>query len=110
MTWWRGIHRLNSTSVTIGSGTTPLASHEVDDPLMTLGMDLGMGLGIGLNDRRVRAEVWIPSLTRDFARANLTCRAHNNNITEPLSTTITLDLYRESGSSPAQRSGLGVWL
>ncbi|XP_047492059.1 nephrin-like [Penaeus chinensis] len=60
---------------------------------MTLGMDMGMGLGIGLSDRRVRAEVRIPSLTRDFARANLTCRAHNNNITEPLSTTITLDLY-----------------
>ncbi|XP_042884590.1 nephrin-like [Penaeus japonicus] len=93
VTWWRGPHLLPSTSVTIGSGTTPLASHEVDDPLMTLGMDLGMGLGIGLNERRVRAEVRIPSLTRDYARANLTCRAQNNNITEPLSTAIMLDLY-----------------
>ncbi|XP_069936889.1 nephrin-like [Cherax quadricarinatus] len=50
-------------------------------------------VGVGVGVRQVRTEVNIPALTRDYIHANLTCRATNNNITEPLSTTMALLLY-----------------
>lgn len=65
-----------------------LASHEDND-----GDDVMMTLGVGVGVRYVRTVLNIPALTPDYAHANITCRASNNNITKPLRTSVFLELY-----------------
>ncbi|XP_069957875.1 protein turtle homolog B-like isoform X2 [Cherax quadricarinatus] len=86
VTWWRGSTLLANRSLVLGQDGTLLSSQEVNGGRL-------MRLGVGVGVMYVRTELTIPSLTRDYARANLTCKASNNNITEALSTTISLDVY-----------------
>ncbi|XP_042233693.1 hemicentin-2-like isoform X1 [Homarus americanus] len=52
---------------------------------------MGVGVGVSMPQSEDRGEH--PGLNRKFVHANLTCRATNNNITRPLSTTLALILY-----------------
>ncbi|XP_069936035.1 synaptogenesis protein syg-2-like [Cherax quadricarinatus] len=83
VTWWRGSRLLANRSITLGHQEEPPTPHAMNHALV----------GVGVGVRQVRTEVNIPALTRDYIHANLTCRATNNNITEPLSTTMALLLY-----------------
>nr|XP_045594080.1 uncharacterized protein LOC123755425 [Procambarus clarkii] len=87
VTWWKGASLLTNTSVSVGEDGTLLASQEEGD-------DVVHTVGVGVGVRYVRTALIIPALTTDYAHANITCRASNNNITEPLSTTLYLELYR----------------
>ncbi|XP_071527602.1 neural cell adhesion molecule 1-like isoform X2 [Panulirus ornatus] len=91
VTWWKGTTLLSNRSVTVGQDGTLLASHEEGD-------DVVLTVGVGVGVRYVRTVLTIPALTRDFAHANITCRASNNNITEPLSTTLYLEVYTRPAS------------
>ncbi|XP_069177783.1 synaptogenesis protein syg-2-like [Procambarus clarkii] len=91
VTWWKGSSLLSNRSVTVGEDGTLLASHEEGD-------DVVHTVGVGVGVRYVRTVLTIPALTRDYAHANITCRASNNNITEPLSTTLYLELYTHPAS------------
>ncbi|XP_069168527.1 synaptogenesis protein syg-2 [Procambarus clarkii] len=86
VTWWKGASLLTNTSVSVGEDGTLLASQEEGD-------DVVHTVGVGVGVRYVRTALIIPALTTDYAHANITCRASNNNITEPLSTTLYLELY-----------------
>ncbi|KAK6996205.1 hypothetical protein SK128_024578, partial [Halocaridina rubra] len=88
VSWWNGNILLANRSLTMGEDGSLLASKEVSYSIST---DMGMKKGAGV--QHVRTELTIPSLTRDYAHANLTCKASNNYISEPLSTTLSLDVY-----------------
>ncbi|XP_071514966.1 uncharacterized protein [Panulirus ornatus] len=77
VTWWRGSTLLANRSVILRHDDGARAPSS----------------GVGVGVRQVRTELSIPALTRDYLHANLTCRASNNNITEPHSTTLALDVY-----------------
>ncbi|XP_050687066.1 nephrin-like [Eriocheir sinensis] len=83
VTWWRGPHLLANRSRVLGEGGTLLPERR--------GSENSLQVNVGA--RYVRTELIIDELSRDFARANLTCRASNNNLTDPLHTTVSLDLY-----------------
>lgn len=83
VTWWRGPHLLANRSLVLGE----------DGSLLSARHPGGTGLQVSVGVHHVRTELTIPALTRDYYRANLTCRASNNNLTEPLHTTVSLDLY-----------------
>ncbi|XP_071531182.1 LOW QUALITY PROTEIN: protein turtle homolog B-like [Panulirus ornatus] len=85
VSWWRGSHLLANRSLVLGEDGALLTSQDASVGLMTN--------EVGMTVRHVRTELTIPALSRDYARANLTCKASNNNITEALSTTISLDVY-----------------
>ncbi|XP_069958180.1 roundabout homolog 3-like [Cherax quadricarinatus] len=91
VTWWKGTTLLSNRSVSVGEDGTLLASHEEGD-------DVVHTVGVGVGVRYVRTALIIPALTRDYAHANITCRASNNNITEPMSTTLYLELYTRPAS------------
>ncbi|KAG7154807.1 putative CD80-like C2-set and Ig-3 immunoglobulin domains-containing protein [Homarus americanus] len=99
VTWWRGNHLLANRSLVLGQDGTLLASQEVNGGRL-MSVDVGMGV------MYVRTELTIPELTRDYARANLTCKASNNNITEALSTTISLDLIKHLELGLCQPQGV----
>ncbi|XP_069943894.1 contactin-2 isoform X3 [Cherax quadricarinatus] len=89
VTWWRGSVLLsNSSSSSSSSSNSQLLSPE-GSPGRLSASTTPTGMGV----KQVRAELSIPALTRDYLHANLTCRASNNNITEPLSTSLNLLLY-----------------
>ncbi|XP_037090114.1 hemicentin-1-like, partial [Pollicipes pollicipes] len=46
-----------------------------------------------MQDDSVRSELELPPLRRADLRANVTCQAANNNVTGPVSTTVTLDVF-----------------
>lgn len=58
-----------------------------------------MTVGVGVGVRYVRTVLTIPELTREYARANITCRASNNNITAPLRASLHIELYSKWRSS-----------
>ncbi|XP_045113418.1 neural cell adhesion molecule 1-like isoform X2 [Portunus trituberculatus] len=83
VTWWRGSELLANRSLVLGEDGSLLSARHAG----------GTGLQVSVGVHHVRTELTIPALTRNHARANLTCRASNNNLTEPLHTTVSLDLY-----------------
>ncbi|MPC46037.1 hypothetical protein E2C01_039746 [Portunus trituberculatus] len=85
VTWWRGSELLANRSLVLGEDGSLLSARHAG----------GTGLQVSVGVHHVRTELTIPALTRNHARANLTCRASNNNLTEPLHTTVSLDLYCE---------------
>ncbi|XP_069170194.1 protein turtle homolog B [Procambarus clarkii] len=85
VTWWRGSQLLANRSRVLDADGALLSSQDV--------VGGGRLMSVGVGAMHVRTELIIPALTRDYARANLTCKASNNNITEALSTTISLDVY-----------------
>lgn len=56
--------------------------HVIDDTYMTT------------FESTVRNDLWLPSLDRRDADATLTCEASNSNLTQPLTTSVTIDLLR----------------
>ena len=42
----------------------------------------------------VRNDLWIPALDRRDVDATITCEASNSNLTQPLTTSVTIDLLR----------------
>ncbi|XP_042229711.1 nephrin-like [Homarus americanus] len=98
VSWWKGSKLLSNRSVAVGEDGTLLASHEEGD-------DVVHTVGVGVGVRYVRTILLIPTLTRDYAHANITCRASNNNITEPLSTTLYLELYTRPASAVIKPPG-----
>jgi hypothetical protein len=44
----------------------------------------------------VRNDLWLPALDRRDLDATLTCEASNSNLSQPLTTSITIDLLRNS--------------
>ncbi|XP_066948944.1 kin of IRRE-like protein 2 isoform X2 [Macrobrachium rosenbergii] len=91
VSWWKGDQLLSNRSIVVGEDGTRLASEEEGDELF-----VGMGMEVGI--RHVRTMLSIPALSRDYARANISCKAANNNITEPLSTTLYLEVYTQPSS------------
>ncbi|XP_066942556.1 nephrin-like [Macrobrachium rosenbergii] len=89
VTWWRGDKLLANRSIIMGEDGSLLGQNEVSYSIST---DLGT-MQQGRNAKHVRTELTIPKLSRDYAHANLTCKASNNHISEPLSTTLSLDVY-----------------
>ncbi|XP_069173731.1 protein turtle homolog A-like [Procambarus clarkii] len=94
VTWWRGTTLLSNSSSSSshilshnGSPSRPAPANAINSSPAGVGAEMGVGV------RQVRAEVSIPALTRDYLHANLTCRANNNNITEPLSTSLAILLF-----------------
>lgn len=92
--WWRGSTLLANHSLVLGHETNSVHStaprpNGLVIPPTTNSLHLVSGVG------QVRTELSIPALTRDYVEANLTCRASNNNITEPLTTSLALLLYRQ---------------
>ena len=43
----------------------------------------------------VRNDLWIPALDRRDVDATITCEASNSNLTQPLTTSVTIDLLRK---------------
>ncbi|XP_071514967.1 protein turtle homolog B-like [Panulirus ornatus] len=103
VTWWRGATLLANHSVVLGQeepfhapsthapNSAMVASFSSPSSSSSSSFSPSSGVGVGV--RQVRTELSIPALTRDYLHANLTCRASNNNITEPLSTTLPLLLH-----------------
>ncbi|KAG7162552.1 Synaptogenesis protein syg-2-like 2, partial [Homarus americanus] len=97
VTWWRGSTLLANHSLILGhngpistSSSSSSSSSHASSPSHASSHAPSM---VGAGVRQVRTEVSVPALSRDYVHANLTCRATNNNITEPLSTTLALLLY-----------------
>ncbi|XP_068239987.1 neural cell adhesion molecule 1-like [Palaemon carinicauda] len=94
VSWWKINQLLSNRSIIAGEDGTCLASEEEGDEFF-----VGMGMEVGI--RHVRAMLSIPALTRDYARTNISCKATNNNITEPLSTTLYLEVYTRTKEGQA---------
>ncbi|MPC66507.1 hypothetical protein E2C01_060655 [Portunus trituberculatus] len=82
VTWWRGSTLLANNSQLTGYDKDALATFPAPPPPSA-------------SEGQVSTKLSIPALTRDYVQANLTCRAVNNNITAPLSTSLALLLHRE---------------
>lgn len=80
VTWWRGSTLLANNSLVTGYDREALAAFPAPPPPSA-------------SEGQVSTKLSIPALTRDYVQANLTCRATNNNITAPLSTSLALLLY-----------------
>lgn len=90
VTWWLGSTLLhNITTTVLGYDGPPPA---VPTPAQLLP---AAGAGTGALTRQVRAELSIPSITRDYVQSNLTCRASNTNLTQPLTVSLALLLHCE---------------
>ncbi|XP_050688401.1 hemicentin-2-like isoform X2 [Eriocheir sinensis] len=88
VTWWRGSTLLhNITTTVLGYDGPPPA---VPAPTQ---LPSAAGAGTGALTRQVRAELSIPSITRDYVQSNLTCRASNTNLTQPLVVSLALLLH-----------------
>lgn len=95
---------LADRSFVLGMDGTILASQEVDIvnrnrvPMAfeTSKKVPGLGFREGSGPPYVVTELTIPTLTKDHADINITCRASNNNLTAPMIKFISLSVYRES--------------
>ncbi|XP_042859976.1 hemicentin-2-like [Penaeus japonicus] len=95
VSWWKGSLLLANHSVVIGENNDYLHREVMND---------GMG-GLSNGLRQVKTKLMIPKIPRDFVHANLTCQASNNNITEPLSTTLSLNVMLRPSSVEIKSSG-----
>lgn len=92
VTWWHGSTLLHNITTTIlGYDGPPPAVPAATQPSAVA----GVGASAGATVRQVRAELSIQSITRDYVQSNLTCRASNTNLTQPLSVSLALLLHCE---------------
>lgn len=101
VSWWSGDTLLADRSYTLGMDGTILASQEMGIPArktIPAGYETkkrvpGMGFLEGSGPPYVVTELTIPTLTKDYAGVNLTCRAANSNLTKPIQQHVTLNVY-----------------
>ncbi|XP_076065557.1 nephrin-like isoform X2 [Oratosquilla oratoria] len=84
VTWWAGRRMLSNQSHIVADDGTLLASQPMPSSDAT--------------KSHVISKLRIPSLSREDSKEKLECKAANNNITEPISTSVTLDIYLRPSS------------
>lgn len=90
VTWWRGTTLLdNITTTVLGYDGPPPTLPAATQLPAVVGMEMGTPM------RQVKAELSVASITRDYVQSNLTCRASNTNLTQPLSVSLALLLHCE---------------
>ncbi|XP_063887014.1 hemicentin-2-like isoform X2 [Scylla paramamosain] len=91
VTWWRGSTLLSNNRTVLGyDGPPPTMPALSALPPPSLQFSRAPA---GAPARQVKAVLNIPALTRDYVRSNLTCRASNTNLTQPLSVSLALLLH-----------------
>jgi len=104
VSWWSGDILLADRSFVVGKDGAILSSQEIGmRGISSLSYDEskkqpGYGFREGSGRPYVITELFVPSLNKDHAGINITCRAFNNNITRPLEKSITLSVYCELSS------------
>ncbi|MPC23193.1 hypothetical protein E2C01_016231 [Portunus trituberculatus] len=93
VTWWRGSTLLSNNRTVLGYDGPPPTMPSLS-ALPPPSMQFTRA-PVGAPARQVKAVLNIPALTRDYVRSNLTCRASNTNLTQPLSVSLALLLHRE---------------
>ena len=103
--WWAGDLHLADRSFVLGKDGAILTSQEIGTHSaginsVPISFDEskkvpGLGFREGNGPPYVITELVIPSLNKDHAGINITCKASNNNITRPLEKSISLSVYRE---------------
>ena len=58
-------------------------------------------------ENTVRNDLWLPSLSRHDLDAQLTCEASNSNLTAPVSTSVTIDLFSKFSGSKSSYTAEG---
>lgn len=99
VSWWSGATLLADRSYVLGADGTILSSQEMGltgrVSLSYESSKKGPGLGIqpGNGPPYVVTELTIPTLTKDHAKINISCRASNNNLTSPIVKSVMLSVY-----------------
>ncbi|CAL4119789.1 unnamed protein product, partial [Meganyctiphanes norvegica] len=101
VSWWAGPRQLTNRSRMFALDGAPISARDLHTKRISYNFCPKNGRNRALFDKKlhgtsgylVRTELSIPKLGREHNKANLTCKASNNNITEPIQTSITLNVY-----------------